>query len=356
MNVHVRAGLVVLALLVLSLPTNAQKGQTAAGKKKAGPAKPVNLVWPLPPETPRVRYIATYRGEIDFDRKKESRWKTLLLGPEEQKPMDVLVKPYGVAVGPTGIVYVTDTVQRKVFAIDPAAKTVAFVGSEGQGKVTKPIGVAVDDDGKVFVADASLNRIFGFDADGNLLIAIGHEGELENPSGLAIDRQRKLLYAADSKKHKVFCYSSVDGQALREIGDRGTEEGKFNFPTNLAVDREGRLYVADTMNFRVQVFDAEGKFVKAIGSLGDGPGSLARPKGVGVDSEGHIYVVDSNFNNFQIFDDQGRVLLFVGIGGRAAGEFLLPAGMFIDAQDRIFVADQGNARVQVFQYLKGPSR
>lgn len=343
---------VAAVVLLAPAPIDAQKAKSS---KKKGQEKAASMVWPLPPQEPRIRYMAAYRGEIDFDKKKESKFKALLLGPEAPKPMTVLVKPYGVAVTKAGVLYVTDTVQRKVFVIDAAAKKVGYIADSGQGRVSKPIGVAVDDDGKVFVADASLNRIFGYDPDGNLVVAIGHEGELENPSGLAIDRQRKLLYAADSRKHVVFCYSSVDGTFVRQVGTPGKEEGQLSFPTNLFVDRQSRLYVADTMNFRIQIFDADGKLLKAIGAMGDGVGDLSRPKGVGVDSEGHIYVADANLHHFQIFDYDGRPLLIVGLPGRGPGEFLLPAGLFIDEQDRVYVADQGNARVQVFQYLKVPS-
>jgi DNA-binding beta-propeller fold protein YncE len=341
-----------VAALFLTVPLDAQKTK---GKKKDTPPKPANLVWPLPPEQPRLRFLAAYRGEVDFDKKKESKFKALLLGPEDPKPMAVLVKPYGVAVDKAGVLYVTDTVQRKVFVIDPQARTVSFIGDTGQGRVVKPIGVALDEDGRVFVADASQNRIFGYDLDGNLIIAIGHEGELENPSGLTIDQQRKLLYVADSRKHVVMCYSSADGTFVRQVGKPGKEVGELSFPTNLSVDSQGRLYVADTMNFRVQVFDAEGAFLKAIGSMGDAVGDLSRPKGVGIDSEGHIYVADANLHRFQILDYEGRPLLVVGLPGSRPGEFLLPAGLFIDRQDRVYVADQGNARVQVFQYLKAPS-
>src|SRR6185295_18844749 len=116
---------------------------------------------------------------------------------------------------------------------------------------------------RVFVADATLKRVFGYGADGKLAIAIGHDGELQNPSGLALDRQRQVLYVADAKKHQVLCYSSADGTFIRALGKRGVEPGEFNFPTNLSVDHEGRLYVADTLNFRVQVFDASGSVIKS---------------------------------------------------------------------------------------------
>jgi DNA-binding beta-propeller fold protein YncE len=329
----------------------------AADKKKTVAAEPT-LVWPLPPDPPRIRFVTAYRTVNDFKQKSGSRWKSALLGHETERRITQLIKPYGIAVARDGRVFVTDTAARRVFVFDPGAKTVTFIAESGPGKIVKPIGVAVDDAGMVFVADATLKRVFGYAPDGHMAIAIGHEGELQNPSGLAIDRQRQVLYVADAKKHQVLCYSSADGSLLRILGKRGVEPGEFNFPTNLSVDRQGRLYVADTLNFRVQVFDAAGAVVKSIGSLGDGPGHLNRAKGVGVDSEGHIYVADTSFNNFQIFDADGAILLFVGATGIGPGEFLLPAGLFVDDEDRIYVVDQGNARVQVFQRVsqKEPAR
>jgi DNA-binding beta-propeller fold protein YncE len=351
-----------LAVVVVAVDLVAGMEAQGASVKKpkkgavAVPSGPV--VWPNPPEQPRIRYLATYRGLDDFKVRKTPRWKAALLGIDDStlRLSDVMVKPYGIAVSPQGIIYVADTAARRVFAFDPDHKTVTFVGERGSVKLTKPIGVAVDDDGQVFVADASANRVFGFGLDGSLATSIGHEGELKSPSGLAVDPAHRRLYVADSSQHQVMCYSTVDGSHVRTIGGRGGEDGQFNFPTNLFVDPEGRLYVADTLNFRVQIFDVEGHFVRAFGAQGDTAGTLNRPKGIGVDSEGHIYIADTSFNNFQIFDPDGQLLLFVGAAGRGPGEFLLPSGLYIDKRDRIYVADQGNSRVQVFQYVRSGPR
>jgi DNA-binding beta-propeller fold protein YncE len=336
---------------------SAQKNaKPAKGKTSAPP--PRLLVWPLPPDPPRIRYVTSYHGVNDFKTKKPGRWKTLLLGEEDAslKPSDALVKPYGIAVSDDGRVFVSDTAARRVFTFDPDSKTVSFVGESGTGKLTKPIGVAVGDEGRVFVADATLNRVFAYGPDGRVVLAMGQEGELKAPSGLAADRVNKRIYVADAALHHILCYSAVDGTLLKTIGQRGDEPGNFNFPTNLFVDNKGRLYVTDTMNFRVQVLDADGRVVRVFGTQGDTGGSLNRPKGVGVDSEGHIYVADTSFNNFQVFDPEGHLLLFVGSGGIEPGEFQLPAGLYVDTRDRIYVADQGNSRVQVFQYLKAAAR
>ena len=348
---------VVVALPVARPSLEARDGANTAEKKRPAAAAR-SLVWPLPPEQPRIRYVTTYRGINDFKTRKMPKWKTLLLGADDSdnRPSDVMVKPYGIAVSRLGRVYVTDTAARRVFVFDPEARTVSFVGESGPAKLTKPVGVAVDDEGKVFVADGSLNRVYGYGLKGQMTIAIGREGDLESPSGLAVDRARKLLYVADAKKHQVLCYSTEDGSAVRTIGRRGGGPGEFNFPTNLFVNGNGRLYVTDTMNFRIQVFNPDGGFLGEFGTQGDTPGTLNRPKGVGVDSEGHIYVADSSFNNFQVFDAAGQLLLYVGTAGTDPGEFFLPAGLCVDGRDRIYVADQGNARVQVFEYLKPGAR
>ena len=338
-------------IAVLIICVSIGSGSLSAQKNGRKPAKGKpdseiqQLTWPLPPEQPRIRYIATYRGLDDFrPAKKPSKFATMLLGAPDLAGTlsDSMLKPYGIAVSPSGRLYVSDTAARRVFAFDRDRRTVAFVGEGKTGRLTKPVGVAVDSRNVVFVADGTLKRVFGYGANGELSIAIGHDGELDAPSGLAIDRAGDRLYVADAGKHQILCYSAKDGALLTTIGKRGGELGEFNYPTNLAVDLAGNLYVADTMNFRIQVFARDGHAVRMFGEQGDGPGRLNRPKGVAVDSEGHIYVADSSFNNFQVFDQEGQLLLYVGKGGSDAGEFSLPAGLYIDEQDRIYVADQGN--------------
>ena len=355
---HHHAHRLVAAATYAAIVTGAAAGilYAAPGGKDDKPAGKAPLVWPLPPEKPRVKYVAAYSGALDFN-KKPGRWKTALLGNStDQAAPDTFVKPYAIAVAQSGRIYVTDTAARRVFVIDRDKRKVSFIGDRGNAALTKPVGIAVDAVGTVFVSDATLKRIFAFAPDGTFTTAIGKEGDFDSPSGLAIDRTRKVLYVVDSSRHQIVAYSLVDGTRLRTIGRRGGEQGEFNFPTNIFVDAVGRLYVADTLNFRVQIFDEHGTFVRMFGTLGDAPGTFNRPKGIAVDSEGHIYVADSAFDNFQIFDAEGQLLLFVGHGGAESGQFLLPAGLYIDERDEIFVADQGNSRVQVFQYVRGAVR
>jgi DNA-binding beta-propeller fold protein YncE len=158
-------------------------------------------------------------------------------------------------------------------------------------------------------------------------------GILTRPSGLVVDPVEGRIVVADTAAHQVVVLD-LEGRLLTRFGGRGLELGQFNFPTNVALDSAGRLYVADTLNFRVQVY-------------------FSRPKGLAFDSEDHLYVVDAHFESVQIFDPHGPLLLSFGQEGSGPGEFWLPAGIHIDPSDRIWIADSYNRRVQVFQYLPG---
>ena len=312
---------------------------------------PVDLVWPNPPDDPKIRYVRGYSSGNEFGKTGLDAFREVLFGDDVGGR---LAKPYGVAADKEGRVYVTDSGQAMVWVFDEQTKKVTYLGTSGQGALKSPIGIAVDARGVIFVSDVTLKRVYGFDQKGKLVTAIGKGDELPRPAGLAIDPATNRLYVSDTKLHKIRVYDANTGAFVKEIGDRGTEDGKFNFPTNLFIRRD-KLYVGDTGNFRVQILDLEGKFLKKIGQLGDRLGDLARPKGIGVDSDGHIYVVDAAFDNFQIFNEEGKLLLYIGEAGTSPGKFWLPAGMYIDERDRIYVADQYNNRVQVFQYLKDKS-
>jgi DNA-binding beta-propeller fold protein YncE len=339
---RVRILICVLVLLSLSAHVGAR---TRRGKTTPSST---DLVWPLPPDPPRIRYLEALHGSTDLA-KKRGAWKRFVLGPETD-PGITLVKPYDVVTDVLGRVYVSDTGLGAVLIFDHEAKEIRTLGAQGRGRLVTPVGLALDGQGRLFVADVSLDTVFCYDEREEVVLALGRKEGMRNPAGLAIDKQRHRLYVADSHLHQILIYST-EGVFLDRWGSRGSDAGQFNFPTNVTLDAQGNVYVVDTGNFRVQIFDPEGGISTTFGEAGDSLGSFHRPKGIGVDSQGHVYVADAAFNNFQIFDRQGRLLLFVGATGHEAGTFWLPAGLHIDGRDRIFVADQINRRVQVFQFL-----
>lgn len=319
----------------------------------AGPEvkKEVELVWPLPPEQPRIKYLRSFESSTDVEPETASqKLLTSLLG-ESEVGMG-LGKPYGVVANKDRVL-VSDTGIGKVIVFDIKNAKFFHIGMTGKGILSKPIGIATDAGGNIYVTDTDQDRVIVFDKEGKFFNAIGEKGTFEQPTGIAINDALNRLYVLDTKKSQLFIHTK-DGKQVAVIGRRGEGDGEFNFPTNLFVSRTGKVYVSDSMNFRIQVFDAEGKFIRKFGQVGDTPGMFSRPKGIAVDSEEHVYVVDAAFNNVQIFSDEGQILMFFGEMGNKPGQFWLPAGMHIDDQDRIYVADQYNKRINVFQYLKSP--
>ena len=307
------------------------------------------LVWPKPPERPRIRYVGTISTEADL--KKELSWTQglgeLLFG---KKKMGVLVTPYAVAIDQNNKLFVTDTAGAVVHVFDLNTRAYKqFADMAGQEKLLKPVGLIIVDNW-IYVVDSILRKICVFDKNGKFIFSFGSE-RLIRPSGIAYWQDGRTVYVADTARHTIYVFTR-DGKFIRQIGARGLGPGMFNFPTHLCLDNSGKLYVSDSLNYRIQLFTNEGKFLGMFGRQGDRPGNFAHPCGVATDGSGNIYVTDRQFENVQIFDQQGRILMAFGQEGTKAGQFWLPAGICIDSRNRIFVADSFNKRVQIFNIVE----
>lgn len=300
-------------------------------------------VWPLPPESPRVQLVMSFGSpdDLGFPPSFWSRLSQILFGSAPQR----MIRPYAVAVrGATTVV--TDTKLGAVHLYEFEKKEYRQIGRGSKGLIS-PVGVAIDRWDRIWVADSVRAEVRVYRNNGKLEQTLHPFGR---PTGLAYDEEHGLIWVADAVHHKLYRIEESSGK-IEDHGKRGKEAGEYNFPVHLAF-RGNRLYVTDTMNFRVQVLDEQGSPVSAFGRLGDGSGDFAMPKGIGVDGEGHVYVVDTVFDVFQVFDPKGTLLLGVGGSGPGPGEFSLPSGLTVDGRNRVWVADTFNSRIQVFQYLK----
>lgn len=311
--------------------------------------------WPGLPEVPRYRYVGELTGEENFRTRqgqtsgmqKALKW---LAGIDDEDRANSLQRPQGVVVDDAGRIYVSDISRQAVLVFDPVAGRLR-VWSQARSEVPfrSPVGVALDADGGLLVADAERGAVFRLDADGRPRGSIG-QAELRRPTGVARDPVSGRIFVADTRRHQVVVFDRT-GRFLDHWGRRGDEPGRFNAPTYIYWSG-GRLYVADTLNARVQVLDGrDGHWLKTIGRRGLYVGNFERPKGVAVDDEGNVYVVESYRDHLLIFDRDGRFLLPIGGTGKQVGQFFLPAGVSVDRRNRIYVADMFNGRVVVFQYL-----
>lgn len=305
-----------------------------------------SIVWPKPPDTPRIRYIGQITGEESLKAKK-SGWPSLselIAGP---KPKIGFSTPMSVAVlGET--IYVADGQNKAAYRLDIASGTINVIDSAAGAPLQWPIDLAVAAN-RLAVVDSRRASVFLFDLTGRFIQSMG-EGRFQRPTAIAWNTVKEQWWVLDTAAHACLIFDK-NGQLQRTLGSRGNERGEFNFPAGLACHTSYGAVVADSMNFRVQVIDHEGNPTLDFGQKGDAAGDFSMPRDAAVDSEAHIYVLDNQFENIQVFDGEGRLLLGFGQEGRGPGEFNLPSGMTIDSRDRIWIADTYNRRVQVFQYL-----
>jgi NHL repeat/6-bladed beta-propeller len=342
-------GLAALALLL------AAAQPVSAGKKKDDKTQvgPTNLVWPLPPDKPRVKFITAYSSNFDIESRKKRSWVDKMVGNGDPNVTETFDKAAGVASDSKGQIYIVSSQRAMLYILNKEKRQITRINGDRGLQFRTPLGVVVDSKDNFYVADARLHMILKFGPDAHLVGTIGSGSELKNPTYMALDEGRRRLLVVDSQLHQVLIFNLDTLQLESKAGKRGDKKGEFNFPVAVAAASDGSFAVSDTGSCSVEVFSPDGKFVRRIGRQGTRPGEFVRPKGVAYDKEGHLWVVDAAFNNFQIFTPDGKVLMFVGAFGQNPGQFNLPTGIYIDRNNRVYVSDSLNARVQIFQFLGG---
>ena len=233
---------------------------------------------------------------------------------------------------------------------------VAAWGSKGtqNGQFKNPDGVAADSSGNVYVADGGNGRIQKFDWAGNFLIAWGSKlsygsqgfwpGWFHSPAAVAVDPEGNV-YVLDRDAYwggGVVQKFDGNGNFLAMWGSRGSGDGQFWEPTDIAVDLDGNVYVTDYDRMDIQKFDSSGTF---LASLKSGEWGI---KGIDIDSDGNLYVTDSWNDHIQKFGPAGNLLSSWGSSGVEYGLFSNPSGISLDSSGKIYVTDTGNNRIQKF--------
>ena len=242
----------------------------------------------------------------------------------------------------------------KTFALE-YVDTVGFVADQGGRGFHLPMGIAIRGDGKIFVASRSHDealRIVGIQ-----IVSLDHQffghigsrgqddGQMVMPTALALDRQGRV-YLADESLHRITVYDG-DGNFLSKWGSPGSGDGEIDGPAGLAFDGDDNLVVVDHKNHRVQKFTKDGRFLSKFGSFGSGDGQLNLPWGIATDCHGHIYVADWRNDRIQKFTPDGEFIARYGSSGKGAGQFDRPSSVAVDSDGNMYVADWGNQRVQV---------
>lgn len=256
----------------------------------------------------------------------------------------MILKPFNLVTDSEGALFFIDQDNKKILKYSFEEKEIESLLNDDI-ELKSPVGICLSEK-DLIITDSELNKIFVYNLNSEETSIIN--STLEQPTGIIYLENIQEYWVCETKQHRI-ARLNKDGKLIGTIGQRGVDQGQFNFPTFIWSDGNGNIYINDSMNFRVQVFSEQGQFIKQFGKSGDGSGDFARPKGIAIDSFDNIYVVDALFNNVQVFDQLGRLLYSFGERGTESGMFWLPAGIFIDNQNKIFIADSFNSRIQIFQ-------
>ncbi|XP_063686452.1 E3 ubiquitin-protein ligase TRIM71-like [Bolinopsis microptera] len=238
-----------------------------------------------------------------------------------------------------------------------------------------PFGLAVDRNDNIFIADAGNGRVQVYHQSGYYLRTIVTEelkkeirlfsqsgrdkGELFCPRDVAVTELGKV-YVADSGNHRVQVFNSSgqfvqiigrQGISAALLGNQGSGQGVFHTPCGVALSTdEDYIIVADRGNHRVQVFTAEGNFSHMFGSNGNLPGQMDEPWGIAVTADDFIVVADNRNNRLQVFTLDGDFVRVI----EGEGDYMLngPSGVAVSSDGSyIATSDTGNNRVVVFTLM-----
>ena len=168
------------------------------------------------------------------------------------------------------------------------------------------------------------------------------DGSLVWPTSIAIDSGGNV-YIADEWLNRISIFTR-DGEWIGKWGTPGEGDGEINHPSGLAFDADDVLYVVDSLNNRIQKFTKDGGFLAKWGREGSGDGELDMPWGIDVGADGSVYVADWRNDRIQMFTSDGRFLMKYG----GDGELNRPTGVAVDKDGIVYVADWGNEMLQVF--------
>ncbi len=298
--------------------------------------------------------------------------------------------PAGIARDGSGNLYVADAASNTIRKVDSAGAVSTLAGAPGtvgsqdaagaDARFNQPTGVAVDSAGNVYVADSGNATIRKITPGGGVTTLAGSPSGrgsadgagsaalFSQPGGIAVDNAG-TVYVTDALNatiRKITPNGTVSTLA-GAAGSRGEADGpgptaRFNFPTGVAVDAAGNLYVADTYNATIRKIGPDGTVSTVAGSAGitgavDLTGLNAlfdQPFGVAVDAAGNVYVADTGNSTIRRIAPGGAVSTLAGIGGIAglaegAGDHALfnqPRGLVGDGAGNLYVADTGNAAIR----------
>lgn len=254
-----------------------------------------------------------------------------------------LKTPLGVALSDNKL-FVTDSGNSQVQVFTKKGRYLfSFKVVISGNKRSYPMGIAVGDDGNIYVSEITDQKIMVFDPGGTYLHDFPKEDKvLVKPVALAFAGGK--LYVTDVGDQSIKIFSSR-GRLLRKFGRGGDGKGEFAFPNGIAVSGDGTIFVADSNNRRVQVFNKDSEFLTFF------KGKLSLPRGIAIDGFRRAHVVDTFAQMVRVFNKGGKLLFSYGQDTVEEGRLSFPNGIAIDdSARRIYIANRVKNCISVWSY------
>lgn len=169
-------------------------------------------------------------------------------------------------------------------------------------------------------------------------------GEFDKPMAVTVANDKIYISDTNNKRVQIFDYS---GNPIKTFGTWGSKPGQFQFPYGVAGDSKGIIYVADLYNGTVSKFDKDGKFLSLFAEKQASDKVFTAPAGLAIKDD-KVYVTDVRQNTVKVFDSNGNLVKQIGKPGTGLGQLNAPNAVTVDNDGNIYVTDTGNQRVQVF--------
>ena len=289
-----------------------------------------------------------------------------IFGADRYPPLG-LNAPRAIAAGLNGDLYVADSRNHRILHIAIDGNLLhewgtfadQATGEAPIGTFNEPWGVAVGPDGSVYVSDTWNHRVQKFTEDGKPIMMWGQYGqplpevpESKNsfwgPRGIAVDLQERV-FVADTGNKRIVVFDA-DGNYITEFGTAGLDPGQFDEPVGVGTANDGTVYVTDTWNQRVQAFipneDGTLYFPSAQWDVNAWFGqSLDNKPFIAVSPDKHVFITDPEGYRVIEFTDSGEFVRTWGDFGVGANEIGLAAGVAVDPAGFVWVTDAGNNRI-----------
>jgi hypothetical protein len=272
----------------------------------------------------------------------------------------VVTPQSSLSLGLLGPARVASDSQSRLFISDPLAGRVAVANVLGQlvqvkTNLGQPLGIAIDGAGRIYVGNGQSGAVISYDQQWTPIRQLGKgTGEFLLPGHIVTATSNGVtkVFVSDSLAHCVKVYQ--EGVQIGQFGSYGLGPNQFDFPAGLWLAADGTLFVVDQNNDRVQVLDQNGNFLRRFALRPSSLYGVASGRGQGItgDNQGRVYVADTFQGYLKVFDLAGNLLGMMSSFGDGLGQLQSPGGLAVDPQGRLWVADANNARVDGFCFVQ----